>query len=85
MSNVLSTVVLLEGTKLTRPQSSLIISLIILIRDTRAGAGIRDTRAKAGIRHARKQVVSLSKLTPAPFRDRETTGDESVAAPCVWM
>ena len=76
MSNVLSTVVLLEGTKLTRPQSSLIISLIILIR---------DTRAKAGIRHARKQVVSLSKLTPAPFRDRETTGDESVAVPCVWM
>ena len=44
------------------PQLSLIVLLIILIRDVQVGAGF----------------ISLPQLTPAPFRDREMTGDESV-------
>ena len=58
---------------LTRPQSSLIISLIII--EECAG----DALAGAGGDGIIPCFISLPQLTPAPFRDRETTGDESVA------
>ena len=39
---------------------------------------IRDVRARAGKGMLRSRwCICLPQLTPAPFRDRETTGDES--------
>ena len=54
------------GQDLTRPQSSLIVSLIILNKGCVGGSG-----------WITPCFISLPQLTPAPFRDRETTGDES--------
>ena len=72
----------LEVRTLPRPQLSLIASLIILRRDARAGAG-GDGKAKRSsfsfplLPPIIPCLISLPKLTPAPFRYRETTGDES--------
>ena len=66
---------------LTRPQSSLIFSLIILTRDAGAGGDGKAKRTSSlsfpFLLPVIPCFISLPQLTPASLRDLGTTGDES--------